>query len=91
MQEKRRNVRRTFEQPAWIVAEPGAEPLPCTVRDVSKSGARLSVPPRSALPPGFVLHLASNGAVARKCLVVWRSQAGDEVGVEFTARRASPA
>jgi hypothetical protein len=88
MQEKRKGIRRTLERPVWIVTEEGAEPIQCTLKDMSKSGARLSVVAgQLAIPPSFVLHLANNGAVARKCVVVWKSEAGDEIGIEFVARR----
>lgn len=90
MQDKRKSVRRSFERPGWIVLGGGSQPISCTFRDMSKSGARLRVEPEQSIPPSFVLHLASNGAVARKCVVVWRSEAGDDLGVEFVARRVAP-
>jgi hypothetical protein len=90
MHEKRKGVRRSFERPAWIVTEKGAEPINCTFKDLSKSGARLSVVPPTALPQNFVLHMAANGSVARKCVVVWKSETGDEIGVAFVARLVAP-
>jgi hypothetical protein len=89
MQEKRKSIRRTLERPGWIVVGDGVPPISCTIRDMSKSGARLAVPSQSAIPRAFVLHLAKNGAVARKCVLVWKSEATDEIGIEFVARRVS--
>jgi hypothetical protein len=89
MQDKRKSVRRVFEGPAWIVTADGAAPIVCTFRDMSKTGARLAVPAQAAIPESFVLHLANNGAVARKCVLVWRSETTGEIGVEFVARKVS--
>jgi hypothetical protein len=86
MQDKRKSVRRSFERPAWIVIGKGSAPIECTFRDLSKAGARLRVTPQQELPHAFGLHLSSNGTVARKCVVVWRSEGRDEIGVEFTGR-----
>jgi hypothetical protein len=87
MHDKRKSIRRSFEGPAWIVTGEGGEPIVCTFKDMSKTGARLAVPPQAAIPESFILYLANNGAVARKCAIVWRSDVGDEIGVEFLARR----
>lgn len=89
MHEKRKSIRRTLERPGWIVLADGVPPIACTIRDMSKSGARLAVPAQPPIPHAFVLHLAKNGAVARKCVLVWKSEAGDEIGIEFVARRVT--
>ena len=86
MQEKRKSIRRSFERPAWILIGPGATPIEFTFRDLSKAGARLRIAPQQELPDAFALHLSSNGTVARKCIVVWRSEGREEIGVEFTGR-----
>jgi hypothetical protein len=89
MQDNRKDVRRPFERTAWIVPDKGNNLIKCVLKDMSRTGARLCVPPQQAIPQSFVLNLAANGAVARKCIIVWKSEAGDEIGVEFLARRIS--
>jgi hypothetical protein len=86
MQEKRKSIRRNFERPAWIVTGPGAAPIQCAFRDLSKAGARLRVPPQQEFPHVFTLNLSASGTVARKCVTVWRSEDREELGVEFTGR-----
>ncbi|MBN8919581.1 MAG: PilZ domain-containing protein [Rhizobiales bacterium] len=88
VQDKRKGPRRSFERPAWIVIGKGdgRERVPCHFRDLSDHGARLMVPPQIALPASFELHFVQNGSVARKCDMMWRSEANDEVGVAFTAK-----
>jgi hypothetical protein len=86
MQDHRKSVRRSFERTAWIVIGTGTPPVTCTFRDMSKQGARLRVSAEQELPQTFALYLSSNGAVARKCAMIWRSENREEIGVEFTGR-----
>jgi hypothetical protein len=86
MTDKRSSARRGFERPAWAVLAPRGAPQACILRDISKTGARIRFSGGCEIPASFVLHLADNGTVARKCIVVWRSDSGQEVGVEFVAR-----
>lgn len=56
--------------------------LPCGVRDVSESGARLSITGASTAPDTFELLIDLDGTEV-PCEVVWRR--GSEVGVRFLA------
>jgi hypothetical protein len=53
----------------------------CTIRDLSRSGARLKVDGAFALPEEFELRYGEPDVQRRSCRVVWR-RAGD-VGVVF--------
>jgi PilZ domain len=55
--------------------------VPCTISDVSATGARLTTKYPRSLPNEF--HLALNADLMRKCRVVWRS--GNQIGVSFLA------
>ncbi|HZP76623.1 MAG TPA: PilZ domain-containing protein [Pseudolabrys sp.] len=57
-------------------------PIACTLTDVSKSGARLSIDDPSALPEEFLLLLRDD--LRRWCRVIWRSQT--QIGVAFIER-----
>jgi len=54
--------------------------LPCVVRDISESGARLAVEVTGAVPDTFELIIELEGFEA-SCSVVWRR--ANEVGVRF--------
>jgi hypothetical protein len=54
-------------------------PVPCTIADVSATGARLTTEYMDLLPDVF--DLAMNADIMRKCRVVWRKKG--ELGVKF--------
>lgn len=54
---------------------------PCTVLNVSKSGARLNVGDGLTLPRKFLLDFTNNGRVLRSCELV--HQEGMSAGVRF--------
>ena len=56
--------------------------LPCVVRDVSETGARLRTKGSISAPDHFELHIELDGLWA-DCRVVWRR--GTELGVAFTS------
>jgi hypothetical protein len=56
--------------------------LPCTVRDVSATGARVRVEGSISAPDTFELIIDIDGFEAN-CHVVWRK--GNEIGVRFLA------
>lgn len=62
--------------------------LPCGVRDMSASGARLSVTGSISAPDTFELIIEVDG-IEVPCEVVWRR--GQEVGVRFSAPPQSAA
>jgi hypothetical protein len=78
--ELRKRPRRQFHYTAKIVVD-GAEPRPCTISDISHTGARLLLESEESLPDRFILLLTRNGGARRQCRVVWRT--GLNIGVEF--------
>lgn len=78
LSEKRAVSRQRVFKAGTIIV--GDSTHPCTVRDVSAKGARLSVPATGEVPDRFQL-VFSTCALAMTCDVVWRS--GDKLGVVF--------
>lgn len=74
--EKRKYARRDIGLPASIT---WPRLLPCTIADISQTGARLRTPDMRLLPNEF--DLALNQDIMRKCRVVWRTRS--QAGVEF--------
>jgi hypothetical protein len=66
----------------WIalLRTPDGTEIPCNVKDVSSSGARLGVPAHYELPPTFMLKVVGRDFVCRVRLA-WRK--GDYVGVQI--------
>jgi hypothetical protein len=58
----------------------GAE-IPCTLVDVSQTGARLMAREPEGVPDEFLLRLAVGRQAQRRCAVVWRD--GASMGVRF--------
>ena len=83
--EKRKNQRQPIQRHVWIDLANGAPLIECELGNMSDKGAKLVLPGRRDLPVQFVLRLAKDGRVARKCRIAWKQ--GDTIGVEFTARR----
>ena len=78
---KRREVRKSVYQPSWITLEGGFAARPCVVRDLSTSGARLTIDDRNTLPAKLRLAFSRDARTGRACEVVWRR--GKSVGVKF--------
>ena len=74
--EKRKSPRRDLGLAA-VVTWP--RPVPCTISDISATGARLTTDHIDMLPDKF--DLALNADIMRKCEVVWRRK--NQVGVKF--------
>ncbi len=84
--EKRKHPRRALGIEA-VVTWP--RPVPCTISDVSATGAGLTTDHMDMLPDEF--DLALNADIMRKCQVVWRKE--NQVGVKFLPyikRRPAP-
>lgn len=66
----------------WIanIRLPDGREIPCTVKDVSKSGAKLGIPSYHALPPSFLLRIIGRDFV---CMVKLAWRRGDYVGVRI--------
>jgi hypothetical protein len=59
--------------------------LPCTIRDLSKSGGRLELFKEVALPQYFLMSLLPDGSGRRLCSKVW--QLALIAGVRFTDKQ----
>jgi hypothetical protein len=85
-EEKRKKQRKPLQRRVWIDLADGAPVIECALGNMSDTGAKLVFPNAvGKLPSQFVLLLAKDGQVARKCRLAWKE--GDEIGVEFIARR----
>jgi hypothetical protein len=62
-----------------IIFNAGRSTIDCTVRNLSRSGARLQVPSVVGIPASFDLSISGGGV--QPCRVVWRSL--KELGVAF--------
>jgi hypothetical protein len=83
--EASKDKRVLFERghPATIMAIDGTWGRPCTMLDVSDSGARLSIDGsiEGLRMSEFFLVLSSVGKAYRRCQLAWVN--GNQVGVEF--------
>jgi hypothetical protein len=71
--EKRRAKRRQLFIAATIAFEPN-QVRPCSVHDVSETGARIETPRPESVPNRFTLLLTPHGFPRRECHVVWRRE-----------------
>ena len=78
MVETRIAPRFRVEKPAMI--EAGREKIPCTVHDISLTGAALDVSNLFKIPETFTLVVSEDG-LRLLCRVVWRKQF--RLGVTF--------
>ena len=83
--DRRRDVREEQSTPATIFDKAGNFLLPCTVRDLSRSGARLELFKEAALPQYFLVSLLPDGGGRRLCSKVW--QVALVAGVRFVERQ----
>lgn len=82
--DRRASPRKALGRDAFICCADGKPIGACQLSDVSATGARLTVAPRllAGLPDVFILVLAKQAKVHRRCRVVWRG--ADAVGVRFS-------
>ncbi len=80
MQERRKSVRRRVLKGGKIVYNHRFSAIDCTLRNLSETGAMLSVAGQYGVPDHF--NLEFDAAPPRDCRVVWRHD--DRLGVEFT-------
>ena len=82
---RRREPREALAAPATIFDKDGNFLLPCTIRDLSKSGGRLELFKETALPQYFLMSLLPDGSGRRLCSKVW--QLALIAGVRFTDKQ----
>ncbi len=78
---KKRDVRRSVQQAAWITLEGGFAARQCFVHDISSSGAKITVSDASVLSGRVLLAFSRNTKTGRPCNVIWRR--GRSFGVKF--------
>ena len=78
---RKREVRKSFGQSAWITLDGGFAARQCVVQDISSSGAKISVDGAASLPAKLRLAFARDARTGRNCQVVWRR--GNTAGVKF--------
>ena len=67
--DRRGDNRRTMLKPAQIVYNDGKSTIPCRIRNISDTGARLEFPSPQLLPHTFELH--AQGMPVRQCMLRW--------------------
>ncbi len=80
------NQRQTFRRRVCIKAlllRERQSPLPCTLVDVSETGARLIVGDSAEVPQRFTIVMTARGVPQRTCQLVWRGTR--QIGVRFEA------
>ena len=78
---KKREARKSLYQPGWITLEGGFAARPCVVRDLSSSGAKLTIEDPNTLPAKLRLAFSRDARNGRPCEMVWRR--GQTVGIKF--------
>lgn len=82
---KKRELRRSVRQSAWITLDGGFAARPCTVLDLSTTGAKLMVDDPQAVLSTMRLAFSRDARTGRVCDVVWRR--GKTLGVRFVKAR----
>lgn len=83
--DRRRDSRETLNAPGTIYHKEGIFLLPCTVRDISRSGGRLELFKEAVLPQYFMLSVMPDGSSKRLCSKVW--QVALVAGVRFVEKQ----
>jgi hypothetical protein len=78
---KKREARKSLQQPGWITLEGGFAARPCVVQDMSSTGAKITIEDPNMLPGKLRLGLTRDARAGRTCEVVWRR--GKSVGIKF--------
>jgi hypothetical protein len=79
--ENRKAVRRVIRHPAVILNPDGSIFFPCTMFDVSATGAKLVLQEPAQVPAEFLVLLSKYANVHRVCKT--SRQSGTSVGVQF--------
>ena len=85
--DRRRDSRETLNAPGTIYHKDGNFLVPCTVRDISRSGGRLELFKETLLPQYFLLSVMPDGSARRLCSKVW--QLALIAGLRFVERQGS--
>jgi hypothetical protein len=78
---KKREARKSVSQSGWITLEGGFAARQCVVKDLSATGAKVTIDDPNSLPAKLRLAFSRDARTGRRCEVVWRR--GNSVGVKF--------
>jgi hypothetical protein len=78
---KARDTRKFVQQAAWITLDGGFAARPCTVIDVSSTGAKIKMDDPSAVHTKLKLSYSRDGRRGKRCEVMWRR--GSTMGLKF--------
>ena len=78
---KKRETRKSLSQPGWITLEGGFAARQCVVKDLSTTGAKVTIDDPNSLPAKLRLAFSRDARTGRRCEVVWRR--GKSVGIKF--------
>ncbi len=78
---KKRELRKSVQQAAWIVLDGGFAARPCTVLDLSDSGAKIRTDDPASVNSKLKLSFSRDGRKGRACEVAWRR--GNTMGLKF--------
>jgi hypothetical protein len=78
---KKREARKSLQRPGWITLEGGFAARRCVVRDMSTTGAKITIEDPNTLPAKLRLAFARDARTGRACEVVWRR--GKSFGIRF--------
>jgi hypothetical protein len=78
---RKREARKSLQQPGWITLEGGFAARQCVVEDMSSTGAKIRIDDPDTLPARLRLAFARDARTGRTCQVVWRR--GKLLGVKF--------
>jgi len=76
-----RKTRYKTQLGAWLTLDGGFAKRPCTILDLSATGARITVENGNKLGSRIALALTKDVRNLTPCRLVW--QRGNEIGVEF--------
>jgi len=84
---KTRLPRKSVQQAAWLILEGSFAARPCTVHDLSDTGAKITASEPSPVHAKLRLAFSRDVRTGRPCEVVW--QRGKTFGVKFTRAPAA--
>lgn len=76
-----RSARKSVQQAGWLVLEGSFAARPCTVLDLSDSGAKIEIREPPPVHTRLSLALSRDVRSGRPCEVIW--QRGRSIGVRF--------
>lgn len=78
---RKREARKSLQQPAWVTLDGGFAARKCVVHDMSATGAKITVEDSSLLAGRVRLAFSRDARKGRNCQVIWRR--GKSFGVRF--------